>query len=203
MKLLTSALVGAALFAGQAVAGSLSIIGGTEATLPANYGIGTDIPGVGVGSSVLTFTGSELSGAGLELNGDSELSFTYLGHSAAASNDLVELAGGQSMNNKTASYGDSISADFVSGLVDFAFNTDWKGGGSIENGVGTTGGRPLNLTFLKEHDHSVLVFFGDGAGDLDMDDMVIRVSTVPLPAGALLMLTAVGGLGVASRRKKS
>jgi len=31
----------------------------------------------------------------------------------------------------------------------------------------------------------------------------ISVSAIPLPAGALLMLTAIGGLGVASRRRKA
>jgi len=54
---------------------------------------------------------------------------------------------------------------------------------------------------------STVAFFGDGTGDTDLDDMVIgigitSITAVPLPAPVLLLLTALGGLGVMSRIKR-
>lgn len=52
---------------------------------------------------------------------------------------------------------------------------------------------------------STVAFFGDGTGDTDLDDMVIGIGitgVVPLPAPALLLLTALGGLGLVSRMKR-
>ena len=59
------------------------------------------------------------------------------------------------------------------------------------------------MAFYQESSKKVLAFFGDGRGDSDFDDMVVRISVIPLPAGGLLLLTAMGGFAVARRKKKA
>lgn len=45
--------------------------------------------------------------------------------------------------------------------------------------------------------------FGSGFGPVDYSDFTASISAVPLPAGLPLLLAALGGLGFASRRRKS
>jgi len=52
---------------------------------------------------------------------------------------------------------------------------------------------------FKAGDYELLV---DGLGSGDIDSLYdIRITAVPLPAGGLLLLTALGGLGLARRRR--
>ena len=116
----------------------------------------------------------------------------------------IALPSGMSLSNKgplNASF--SVADD--GGFVDFLFRTISSGAqiSEITNGVGATGplARKLDVAFLQEGSKSVLAFFDDGRGDSDFDDMVIRISVVPLPAGGLLLLTALGGFAAMRRRK--
>lgn len=209
MKLFVSAAIGAVMLVGQAFAATLTVDGGIAGALPSNYDPMPDstVAGTGVGTSILAFSNAggvgpgTIVGQGLRLNGDGRLHFTYLGSEAGAKNEAIELSNGQSLGNHgDNNIGDTISADFVDGLVSFKFVTNNRGGGEIENGIGSTMSG-LRMAFHVVDSKTVLAFFGDGAGDNDFDDIVIRISTAPLPAGALLLLTGLGGMGIARRRK--
>ncbi len=82
--------------------------------------------------------------------------------------------------------------------VNFFATLVTKSDGTAANGLGTSG-----LTWD--------LWFDDGgaSNDDNHDDMAIRISVsagsisqVPVPAAGLLLLTALGGLGVARRRKQ-
>jgi hypothetical protein len=101
------------------------------------------------------------------------------------------------------------------GLLDFVFT-------SVQTGSAANGSNPMNppggpVNFFAAYGGStdtVYLFFDDtGAGDDDNhDDFVVRLSTnntpgtpnhVPLPAAGFLLMGALGGLGLAKRRRKS
>ena len=107
------------------------------------------------------------------------------------------------------------------GLLNFAFvagdgssttaqngsNPDDSGGTSSVNFFATVVANPAGLSGVAWD----LWFDDGGAGNDDNhDDMAIRISVtggtisqVPVPAAGLLLLTALGGLGIARRRRKA
>lgn len=199
---LTTAIIAAsfALAPVAASAATLSVIGGTADNLDALYDPSPATPGIGNGDNIKTFSGS-FAGNGLSVSSDALVTFTFLGKEAAAINTAME-AGGQTLSNTDAA-GTSMTATFTAGLIDFSFATNLSGGSSIQNGVGSTNGN-LSLAFSDVvGNNKVYAFFGDGIGDVDHDDMVLEISVaaIPLPAGMLLLGTALGGLAIARRRK--
>jgi hypothetical protein len=211
MNIFVSALIGATMLAGSASAATLSIIGGSADVVPAGYDPTPDTLGLAIGDSIVGFESSTIGGGGLYLDDRAKVSFTYLGEEAGRINRAIELAGGTSLRNVAADVGKTISAVFGAGFVPFQFTSTNPGGGNftvITNGVGGSTG--LNMAFKLDGatdrvGRNGFVMFGDGVGDTDRDDMVlsVKVSAVPLPAGGLLILTALGALGAASRRRKA
>lgn len=194
---------------------------GPNAVLPAGAGgtTGFDLSSIygasspNVGDAVTSFSGSPVNG-GLYLDGSSTLKYTFLGREAAALNAAIAV-GGSTLTNRM-NIGSSMSVSQVgAGFIDFFFQTteglweDINGNGvrgenlSIaNNGLSGFGGLSLAYGVVFNGGRSVLAFFGDGRGDVDYDDMVIRIDAVPLPAAGLLLLGALGGLGAMRSRKK-
>lgn len=157
------------------------------------------------GDTLTVFNSANVGG--LQVSAPSRIWVTYLGSEAGNENAAFELTDGltQLFNNQTSTFGDVASfMDDDGGFIDFLFR-DITDSESIENG--NTGSAPtgLSLAFsdISADGRSVIALFGDGAGDQDYDDIAIRISTVPVPAAGLLLLTALGGLSFVKRRKKA
>lgn len=207
---LKAIIAGAALamtFAGQGVAATLSIIGGADYVLPSgtnqdSFNTFALAPELAQGTTIKRFTTTTIVGNGLNLSGGSNLVYTFIGSEANKTNRAFEIAS-VLFQNKTTAEGTSVDSSASAGLLDFTYSTNDDALGNtsyITNGVG---GNPdsLSIGFFQIDSSSVYALFGDGVGDQDMDDMIVKISAVPLPAGVLLMLTALGGMGYVSRRK--
>lgn len=217
MKLAISAAISSLFLATAVSAASLSIVGGTTVTLqgagPTEHNPDyTDlaaldpalVPSVGAGDDiqVFGFNAEQFDGTnGLMLSDQSRIRIMFLGKHANASNTVFDIDGNSLSNNGAA--GATIEAIDDPDWIDIVFETIKSGGPeSITNNVGQTDPL-LSMGFFKENDKNVIAFFGDGRGDSDFDDMVVRISVVPLPAGGLLLLSALGGFAVVRRKKKA
>lgn len=219
IKFIGAAIVGAAMMvATPAISASLSIVGGVADTLPANFNP-TPSTGASVGDAVTVFQAAADGGAiggGLQidpLGSGAMIRVTFLGKEAGAQNlasmDLIGSTG--VLNNKTSVAGDFIDFADAGGFVDFLFRTTNANETVGFNPAITNGGvsefAPMSMSFGSIFTGSngrdaVLAFFGDGRGDNDFDDMVVSIQIIPLPAGILLMLTALGGLAFVGRRRR-
>ena len=100
-----------------------------------------------------------------------------------------------------------VAGDGSSTTAQNGFNPDDAGGMSSVNFFATVVANPAGLSGVAWD----LWFDDGGAGNDDNhDDMAIRISVtggtisqVPVPAAGLLLLTALGGLGIARRRRKA
>lgn len=228
--LLGAAVAATALFAAISVqAASLSVIGGANGVLS-----GFDLnasTGLSDGDGVKVFTNG--SGGGLTLSGaPTDVTFEYLGSEAGAKNRAVENENGTTMFRNydpdsifgplsASSIGDTVVVNVASdGFVPFEFGTKTIGVEIVCFGpffcfpfpvatdeTATNGGTiagALAIALFQESSTSVIALFGDGAGDLDYDDMAMRISVtvVPLPPAVLLFGGALIGLGWLARRRK-
>jgi len=160
-------------------------------------------------------------GEGVILTGAANLTYTYIGKEAGSTNAF--LAGPSFfltesyMGNLATDSGSTIETSQSAGFLDFSFvglGTCCVDPGSITNGFGSTedllgaGYFPVNdsLAFAVSvlSPKSLYLMFGDGYGDSDFDDMVVRVdvSAVPVPAAFWLFGTALIGFIGMSRRTK-
>ncbi len=199
---------------------SMSAVG-PNAVLPAGTGgtTGFDLSSIygsaspTIGDAITTFSGSPTNG-GLYMDAASTLTFTFLGKEASAVNASFG-AGGSTLTNTMALGSTTTSMQSGAGFVNFMFQTveaaweDINGNGVMgdtlgiaNNGVSTFNGLKLAYGVVFNNGRSVLAFFGDGRGDADYDDMVVRIDAVPVPAAGLLLLGAIGGLGALRSRKK-
>ena len=203
LKMLGLVLAGLMFAAGSSQAAILSVTGGGASSIPAGFDLGPQT-GLSTGDPILTFNSGTALGLGLEIDVPDTLTFEYLG-SEASNTNTISSGGSEIFSTATASVGDTASvpaigvADF---LVDFVFAS--SGGGTAANGGPIDS--PLSFAFAAITDSSVIVLFGDGAGDQDFDDMAVRISVsqVPLPPAVWLLISAILGLVSFSRiRRKS
>lgn len=206
-----------------ATAATFTVIGGSPSTLPTDFDaqlMAGPQPLPAVGDPVSVFTGATpfSGGQGLFISATSQLTFTYLGKEAGATNTLSQVQFGSTiLSNTQSNRGKAVTVGQTGpGMVNFLFSTLEAAWEDI-NGNSTTGetlsimnGSFTDFSDLKigfgivfNNGRSVLAFFGDGRGDADFDDMVVRIDAVPLPASALLLLGAIGGLGALRMRKKA
>ncbi|MEP3244518.1 MAG: hypothetical protein ABJN40_15380 [Sneathiella sp.] len=203
-KLKISVVIGiVALLTTTAVqAASLSVVGGND-----GYLSGFDLTGttnLSDGDKVKVFNNNNANVSnGLHLSGaPTDVTFTFLGSEAANKNHAIELQGvGQKIfNNKTSNIFDTETVTIdTDGMVPFSFSSTSKAcvwficwnvtdyannGGDIDKG--------LTIGLFQESDTSVIALFGDGSGDLDFDDMAMRISVSAVPLPAALPLYGAG-----------
>ncbi len=195
-----AAFAAAATFvASAATAATLSLTGSyTAGALPASFGAFGKI-GAAAGAPIAIYDNT--STGGLTVSDAGQIKYTYLGSAAANNNTALEISLGTMFNNLTSSYGDTVVADDNGGIVDFLFRNETKST-QIANGDFGASGADLALAFYVIDDKNVIAMFGDGAGDKDFNDIFVKISAVPLPAGGLLLLSGLGGLAGLRRRKK-
>ena len=98
------------------------------------------------------------------------------------------------------------------GLLDFIFQIVFSSGdegAAIANGANPANGTGANFFASFGDDEQTIggnglwLFFDDyGQANDNHDDLVVRLSIVPLPAGMLLLLTGMGGLGAVGARRR-
>ncbi len=223
------ALVAAFTIAGASLAnaGTLSIVGGDDHNLSGFDLSGTT--GLNNGDTVKRFDGDhdwffifpvddgtpETNGSnGLQLSGaPTTLRFTYLGSEAGDLNRAFYSGTTPSTLLFDTADGVGASTDIVvgnNGAVPFYFENEggqscwifgcWNNNDDQANNEGGIDWH-VSLAFYQESATSVIALFGDGSGDLDMDDMAMRISVVPLPPALLMFGAALVGLGWFRRRK--
>lgn len=144
-------------------------------------------------------------------SGPARVTYTYLG--AEAGNRNFGLAIGErpffNRGPRASTVGEQVSViQESSGLLDFAFGTYAPLraiGLFLNNGLAFPGSSNFAMGFIQIDVNSFYVLFDDiAAGDRDFDDMAVRidVAPVPLPAGGLLLLSALAGGLIMRRRTK-
>lgn len=215
-KALLGAAAALALGAGSAGAATLGISGGTAGVIPdgqTNEGLGP----LGFSNPLGGYYGATIN-----LLVRSQVTFELLGAEAGYTNSFTYIPTGETLTDPgggsfftLAGIGTPISVpSILAGLLQFKFTTS-GGGASVVNGSNPTNTNPdsFGVNFFASFGGdgtattgSVLYLFFDDDGannDDNHDDLVIRMtaSPIPLPAGGLLLIGALGGLALLRRRK--
>lgn len=165
--------------------------------LSLNY---NDTPIVFDATNDVTFDTQGYNGQLSALN-DTVFTITYLGKEASNQNFFLQ-SGAFYFNTDTAVVGQTYEFQITGGVIDFGFTG--SGGLTAENKVG--GSNINNIFYLLDSSNpgSFNIGFNDGGSlDTDADDLVVRVSAVPVPAALPLLATAFGAFGIARRRNKA
>lgn len=209
MKSLVCGIFAASLVVpASAMAATLSIVGGTLGVLSSDYDPAPTVTGFGPGSSVTMFeaaTDGGSVGGGLYLSDAAALTITFMGKEASAMNTVMELVDGGTIANTDAAGTAVAFLAAGAGAVDFSFQTTGIGDPTIFNaGISEDVRLRYALSEVTNGGSTVFAFFDDGRADRDYDDMVVRIdiASAPLPAGVVLIGTAMAGFGVMRARRK-
>jgi hypothetical protein len=222
-KILMTAAAGLIATAGMVSAASLSISGGTAGTIPGGDASNEVLDAlVGFGGE-FTNPLNGVYGGVVTLSHATKLRIEHVGYEAAFINEFriddgsggfasISTGGGKALPTSLTSSYETIYANASEGIVRFGFLTpDAVGSSSLIgdpyvaniDGQDNTPGF-VNFFSYAARDGSIWLWLDDtGAGvDDNHDDMVVRISVVPLPAGGVLLLTGLAGFGAMRRRKK-
>lgn len=155
------------------------------------------------------------AGEGVKLTGPGDLTYTYIGKEAGSTNAFVTSSGSDFFLTAdflglpgTVSGSTFETSQSSAGYLDFSFvglGTCCVNPGIFTNGVGNLfPGGVLSFAVSMLDETSLYLMFGDGAGDKDFDDMLVRVdvSPVPVPAAFWLFGTAlIGFIGISRRTR--
>lgn len=212
-RITTSVILTAFLaLGGAANATTMTLQGGTAGTIPdtgQNNEVLQDVCGCGWAG----YFGSQVY-----LDTSSDIRVEFVGAEAGYQNTFT-FGGGGFINTD---YGSNVvPSDFtklpsyvasaIAGLLNFSFDT--SGGGTLATVA--NGSNPdntsLGINFFASFGNTLnrtgnvltLFFDDDGANNDDNhDDLVIRLTAVPVPAAALPLITALAGLGFVGRRRR-
>ena len=211
LLMLTSIAAKASTFSLIGTDGLLKLPNGT---LPSNWNP-PDPSGLEVGDDITIFNDAN---EGIRLNGAANLMYTYIGKEAGSTNAFITSSLSLDELFLTADY-DGLSgtapgstfetSQSSAGFLDFSFiglGTCCVASGIFTNGegnAGLNGGLALAVAMISPT--KAYLMFGDGFGDSDFDDMVVKaeISPIPVPAAVWLFGTAIVGLVGFSRRRKA
>ena len=188
---------------GPAHALTLSLVGGDAAVVPASFDLNAETSlSTGDPLTVLNSANDfDSSGStnGLFLDAAANLTFEFLGSEASRENTFSVTGLGQLFTNAG---GATTTALFAAGIIPFSFATE--GGTEVAANDGSIF-PGLSIAFADITPTSVILLFGNGAGDADFDDLAVKVSVspVPLPPAVWLFLSAILGLVSFSRIRRS
>jgi len=193
-----------------AEASTFSFIGGNSQDIPSDWNP-SNAPVVD--EKIIIFQGA---GEGIWLNGPANLVYTYIGKEAGSTNaSRTSLASDPFFKTDETTFGATFETSASSaGYLDFIFEglgTCCVTKGTFTNGTGNSGdnmGLSLAVALINPltsdpSPSTLYLMLGDGFGDTDYDDMVVKVeafSAVPVPAAIWLFGTALIGFVGLSRR---
>lgn len=217
-KLLTAGALATAMTAGAASAAVLTISGGTAGVVPGGTATNNALAPLGFGNPLAGYYGSTINLSGLS----GPVTFELLGAEAGNTNRFTYIPTGQQLTDpgdgnpngffNSAGISSFSVANVLAGLLQFSFNTS-GGNLTVLNGANPNNTNPASLgvnffasfaDLANSRTGSVLYLFFDDDGannDDNHDDLVIRVSAVPVPAAGFLLIGALGGLAALRRRK--
>lgn len=213
----SAALTAALAFGGTANAATMTLLGGVSGAIPDTGQTNQVLQDI-CGCAWSGYFGSQV-----QLDKSSRIRVEFLGAEASFRNTFT--FGGNSFVNQDLGNGRNIvpsdfaqlpsfAVDAVAGLLGFSFATSGGGGQSVANGSNVGDANPntqFGVNFFASFGNtlnttgSVLTLFFDDDGnynDDNHDDLVIRLTAVPVPAAALPLITALGGLGFVGRRRR-
>jgi hypothetical protein len=199
-------------------AATIKLVSGTAGLIPDAGQTNEVVTELGLGAPLAGFFGAKVI-----LEGRASLLVEFLGYEAGYANSFSFAGGGFSSETDDPTPGDnseifaappSYRTDTLAGLLHFVFST--SGGGAPKSVANATnpnksGKHGTGINFFASivgdpgahSGRSVILFFDDNGanGDSDYDDLVVRLSVVPVPPSLPLLLGALVGLHYVSRRR--